>query len=382
MTSTDTAVGDPFFARLLETLNNPDTGYTCPAPVLGELDLGVGEAQYPLPRNLCEAIGRIAGQTDRLWYGDPRGHAQLRAAYLADLRDAGGRDAAVLVTGGGKEAAGLALRYLLHDMPGPVLVPTPGWQPYTMWANAAGAQVVGYDPIAVATDPGILARAIAETRAGLLVVNYPHNPTGVSVDQAVMDDIVAAAARSGVGVVSDEVYRAFGEPAGVSASAAPQWDPHRHLIVDSVSKSLTAAGLRVGFLLADRAVVDALAAYRGAYASCTGVLSQHVATELLTSAAARSWYAEVRDTVAATRTATAAALTGAGVQVISQGALYLWCATPDPATLPAAGPGAVPARVTDGAAFGAPGRVRVCTARDGLSPAAAAAGVIETLRRR
>ncbi|MCC3317889.1 MULTISPECIES: pyridoxal phosphate-dependent aminotransferase [Nocardia] len=378
----DTVVGDPFFARLLETLNSPDIGYARPPGPSAGLDLGVGEARYPLPSNLCEAIGRIAGQADRQWYGDPRGYAPLRAAYLADLCEAGGRDAAVLITCGGKEAAGLAVRYLLYHHRGPILAPSPGWQPYTLWAEAAGAPVIGYDPIAASRDPGIVTRALVGTQPGVLVLNYPHNPTGIGMDQAVMDEIIAAAVRSGVAVISDEVYRVFGDPTGVSAAAAPAWDPHRHLIVDSVSKSLTVAGLRVGFLVADRTVVEALAAYRGAYASHTGVLSQRVAAELLTSAVARSWFAEVRRNVAATRTETAAVLTGAGVKVISHGALYLWCAATNPAALLPTTPGAVPAQVSDGSGFGAPGRVRVCTARDGLDAAAAAAGVIETLRRR
>ncbi|MFI7524508.1 pyridoxal phosphate-dependent aminotransferase [Nocardia salmonicida] len=380
--------GDPFFTRLLTALTAPGAGYArSSAPTATTvLDLGVGEARYPMPPALCQQIGEVAAQTDRLWYSDPRGEIELRQAYLDHLQPHGDAEpSTVLVTAGGKEAALLALRYLLHaGGGGPVLIPSPGWEPYRFWATAAGARVLGYDPIAVAQNPNRLRQLIAAAvpRPRVLILNYPHNPTGVGVEQSKMDEIIAVATGFGIGVVSDEVYRMFGETS-VSAAHAPAYDPARHIVVDSVSKSLAVAGLRVGFLHAYTPIVDALTAFRGAYASCTSVLAQRVATSLLISPTAQAWLADVREQLAASRTATAAALTDAGIEVVSHGGLYLWCRPPDPSVLPAPGMGApVTARVTPGVGFGAADHFRVCTARADLVPRVAAAAVVETMRGR
>ncbi|MFF2088514.1 pyridoxal phosphate-dependent aminotransferase [Nocardia sp. NPDC058176] len=378
-------IGDPFFTRLLDALTAPGAGYarSSTAPVEPGLDFGVGEARYPMPGAVREALAaRLAGM-DRLWYSDPRGEADLRATYLDHLHpDTAADPATVLVTAGGKEAALLAVRFALHQQGGgPVLVPVPGWEPYQLWVEAAGAGVLGYDPSALAADPGRLRALIAESapRPRVVVLNYPHNPTGTELTQAAMDEIIAIAADFGVSVVSDEVYRVFGQTP-VSAARAPAFDPRHHFVVDSVSKSLASAGLRVGFVHADQRVIDALTAFRGAYASCTSVVTQQLAVTLLADPGASTWLTTVRRTVAVDRAAAAAALTEAGIDVVSHGGLYLWCKTPDPAALPSPGPAPVGARVTAGAGFGAPDHFRVCTARADLDPVAAAAAVVQTVR--
>ncbi|MFF5037564.1 aminotransferase class I/II-fold pyridoxal phosphate-dependent enzyme [Nocardia salmonicida] len=376
--------GDPFFTRLLDALTAPGAGYarSTVSPVESSLDFGVGEAWYPMPGAVRDVLGARLTAMDRIWYSDPRGEAELRAAYLRHLHpDRAADPATVLVTAGGKEAALLAVRFALHQQGGgPVLAPVPGWEPYRFWVEASSATVLGYDPSALAADPGRLRALITESdpRPRVLILNYPHNPTGAELGQAAMDEIIAVATVFGVSVVSDEVYRVFGATP-VTAARALAFDPHRHFVVDSVSKSLAVAGLRVGFVHADRQVLDALTAFRGAYASCTSVVNQQLAAALLTDPVASAWLAQVRQAVAVDRAAAAAALTDAGVDVVSHGGLYLWCKTP--AALPARrAAGVRPARVSPGAGFGAADHFRVCTARADLDPVAAAAAVVETMR--
>ncbi|MGW5569653.1 pyridoxal phosphate-dependent aminotransferase [Nocardia thailandica] len=378
--------GDPYFSRLLNVLTAPGAGYvraSNPAAAGGGPDFAVGEARYPMPAEVRERLAEQARGMDRFWYSDPRGEARLRAIYLRDLVGGEADPDTVLVTAGGKEAAALAVRFALHQQGGgPVLIPTPGWEPYRFWVEAAGAEVRGYDPSALAADPSRLRALIGECdpRPRVLVLNYPHNPTGVAISQAVMDELIAVATVYGVSVVSDEVYRSFGQ-APVSAARALAFDPQRHLVVDSISKWCAAAGLRVGFVHAERRVVAALTAVRAASASCTSVLTQAFAATLLTDPAATTWLVQLRRQVAADRTDTAVALGEAGIDVVSHGALYLWCKTPDPAALPARDRTAVAgARVSGGAGFAAPEHFRVCPARAGLDPVAAAAAVVETLR--
>jgi aspartate/methionine/tyrosine aminotransferase len=377
---------DEFFTRTLTALADPGSTYARTFDASPLLDLSIGEVRYPLPAAVRTELAEVAGQVERLWYSTPQGEPALRAAYLRHLAGADPRRGVpastdVLVTAGGKEAAWLAIRYLLHRSGGgPALVPSPGWEPYRLWLSAAGHPQVPYDPAALAADPAALPALIAgaASRPTLLILNYPHSPTGTSVDQAGMDQIVAAAAEAGVAVVSDEVYRTFA-PGPVSAALAPAFDPDRDAVVDSCSKWLGVAGLRIGFLLAGPDTIRDITVFRASYASCTSVLAQHAAAALLGSDAAGNWLTAVRAETDRNRRAVAAHLDALGVPVESDGGLYLWCRTPDPDKL--ADPGVRDrACISPGGGFGSPDHVRLCIARAGLDPTGAAAAVVATLR--
>jgi aspartate/methionine/tyrosine aminotransferase len=278
------------------------------------------------------------------------------------------------------EAAWLAIRYLLHRSGGATLVPVPGWEPYRLWLSATGYPQVPYDPAALAATPASLPMlvACAATRPTVLILNYPHNPTGISVDQAGMDQIVTAAAECGLAVISDEVYRTFA-PARVSAALAPAFDPGRDAVVDSCSKWLGVAGLRVGFLLSGPNTVRDVTLFRASYASCTSVLAQHAVASLLGSDATGDWLTMVRAEIDRNRRAVAAQLGVLGVPVESDGGPYLWCRAPERDKL--ADPGVNDqARISRGDGFGSPAHFRLCVARAGLDPTRAVAAVVATLR--
>ncbi len=372
------------FARTVEQLRDPSSGYARRFTGSHALDLNIGEARFPLPEPVRRELAGTLFGLERPWYSSPQGEADLRAAYLDQVRrPETAAEVDVIVTAGGKEAAWLAVSYALHvHGVSRAAVPRPGWEPYSLWLRAAACPVTAYDPLLLAADPGYL-REIARARGpalGLLIINYPHNPTGAWIDQARYDQLLAIAAELGIAVLSDEVYRAFA-PAPASALLAPAFDPAKDTAVDSCSKWLAAAGLRVGFLIAGSRTVADLVLYRSSYASCTSVLTQRVAASLLSGRTADAWLATVRTQVAEDRQAVANYLARAGVKVESQGGLYLWCALPDSADLVAA---ESPDRavLAEGAGFGAPSHVRICTARAGLDASAAARAIVATLKER
>ncbi|MGI5185394.1 pyridoxal phosphate-dependent aminotransferase [Dactylosporangium sp. CA-152071] len=381
-----------------------DSGYArrSPRPGLtnrtaGGVDLAAGEARYPLPEPVRAELGTAVADLDLIGYGHPAGDLGLRAAFLQHLlAGASARDLAsprpagtatgdpnqVLVTAGGKEAAALALRHLLNEHGGHgLLLPQPGWEPYRIWAAGFDVPVMPYSPAAFAADPGLLRTLVqGQQRPSVLVLNYPHNPTGVTIDQASLNQLLATASELELAVLSDEVYRWFG-PDPVSAIFAPAYDPRRHLIVDSTSKWLTTAGLRVGFLVGHPDVIGNLSAFRGTYASGTSTVDQRLAHQLLSSPTATDWLTEVRLDVDRVRTETVKHLVDLGVIVLSHGSLYIWCNRDleHPGVLHDA-PSHAAASLTPGDGFGSPGRVRLCAARAGLEPAEAAAAAFAALR--
>ncbi len=371
------------FARTIQQLRDPSSGYARRLAGSPALDLNIGEARFPLPEQVRRELAERLCAIERPWYSSPQGEADLRAAYLDQVRrPETAAEVDVIVTAGGKEAAWLAVSYALHVRGvSRAAVPRPGWEPYSLWLRAAACPITAYDPLLLAADPGHLKEiARAGAALGILIINYPHNPTGAWMDQDRYDQLLAIATELGIAVLSDEVYRAFA-PAPASALLAPAFDPAKDTAVDSCSKWLAAAGLRVGFLIAGSRTVADLVLYRSSYASCTSVVTQRAAASLISGRTADAWLAAVRAQVADDRQAVADHLAEAGVKVESHGGIYLWCALPDSADLVAA---ESPDRavLAEGAGFGAPNHVRICTARAGLDAAAAARAIVATLKER
>ena len=114
----------------------------------------------------------------------------------------------------------------------------------------------------------------AAADAALVILTSPNNPTGGLVGRALVERLLAETEAL---VLVDEAYVEF---AGEEASLAPLVPGNPRLIVlRTLSKAFALAGLRVGYLVADPAVVDALGAIRQIYS--VDVLAQSVALAAL-----------------------------------------------------------------------------------------------------
>ena len=122
--------------------------------------------------------------------------------------------------------------------------------------------------------------AISELRPAVVILASPNNPTGTALPLEDIDRILEAARGHGpmlgaeIGsparasdcvVVIDEAYAEFRRP-GVPSALELLGPAHPHLAVTrTMSKAFGAAGLRLGYLAADRALVDALRVVRLPY---------------------------------------------------------------------------------------------------------------------
>ena len=122
--------------------------------------------------------------------------------------------------------------------------------------------------------------AISELRPAVVILASPNNPTGTALPLEDIDRILEAARGHGpmlgaeIGsparasdcvVVIDEAYAEFRRP-GVPSALELLGSANPHLAVTrTMSKAFGAAGLRLGYLAADRALVDALRVVRLPY---------------------------------------------------------------------------------------------------------------------
>ena len=124
-----------------------------------------------------------------------------------------------------------------------------------------------------ALDLDALRRALRpETR--LLVVNFPHNPTGALLDRATFDALYELARERGIYVLSDEVYRLLEYDARDTLPPAASHTP-RGISLGVMSKAFGLAGLRVGWLACrDEDLLRRCAAYKDYTTICNSAPSE------------------------------------------------------------------------------------------------------------
>ena len=159
------------------------------------------------------------------------------------------------------------------------IVTWPGYQSLYEVARATGADVTLHElreDAGWAIDIDLLRRQLTPATR-LIVVNAPHNPTGMLPDRATFDAIVALAEESGAHLLMDEVYRflefdaADRLPAGADATA-------RGISLGVMSKSFAMAGLRIGWLATrDRDLLARCARFKDYTTICSAAPSEVLA---------------------------------------------------------------------------------------------------------
>lgn len=229
--------------------------------------LNTNENPYPLPEALVERIAERVREAARGLNRYPdRDAVELRTELARYLTDTGHHPLTyghVWAANGSNEV----IQQLLQTFGGPGRTAI-GFEPsYSMHALIARGTGTGWISGPRGEDYTIdaerAAAAIAEHRPDVVFITTPNNPTGnaVSADTVLALYDAAQAAKPSM-VVVDEAYVEFSH----GASLLPLLAGRPNLVVSrTMSKAFGAAGLRLGYLAADPAVVDAVQLVRLPY---------------------------------------------------------------------------------------------------------------------
>ena len=181
-----------------------------------------------------------------LGYTESAGLPALRQEIAGRYRDLAPEH--VLVFSGAEEGILLTMLASL-ERDDEAIVVTPAYQSLHSVPSALGARVVRVElrmEEGWRLDPEEIARA-RTPRTRMIVVNFPHNPTGAHIDADTQRRLVEIADEAGAILFSDEVYRGLEYRQEDLLPSAADLSPNA-VSLGVMSKAFAMAGLRIGWL--------------------------------------------------------------------------------------------------------------------------------------
>ena len=227
----------------------------------GAINLSQGFPDFDPPRELMDALARVAYEGPHQYsvtYGAPNLRAALAEKYRRTTGVTADPETQVLVTCGGTEAM-MSAMMALCDPGDKVLVFSPFYENYGADAILSGAEPI-YIPLvppAYDFDPALIEEGFREGAKAIVICN-PSNPCGKVFSREELVLIGDLAKRYDAYVVTDEVYEHMVyAPSVHTPMAGLPGMAERTITCNSLSKTFSITGWRLGYLIGPEEVVEA-----------------------------------------------------------------------------------------------------------------------------
>jgi alanine-synthesizing transaminase len=235
------------------------------------IDLGMGNPTDPTPKCVVEKLQEAALDPRNHRYSVSNGIAGLRKEVAIKYKNRYGvtldPESEIIATIGSKEG----FSHLCLALLGPgdtAVVGDPAFPIHVYAVAMAGANVIR---VPLGNDQAFLDR-IERTIEGLyptpklLILNYPHNPTAMTIEPEFWDRAISLCRKYGVMIISDFAYGeicfdGYKAPSFLAAEGAKELGVE----FTTMSKSYNMAGWRCGFCSGNAEMVKALATIKGYY---------------------------------------------------------------------------------------------------------------------
>lgn len=235
------------------------------------IDLGMGNPTDPTPDVIVDKLAEAAKDPRNHRYSVSNGIAGLRKEIAKKYKTKWGveldPEEEVIVTIGSKE--GISHMCLALLGPGDTaVVPDPAFPAHLYAPAMAGANVIR---LPLGNDQTFLDN-LEKTIAGLyptpklVILNYPHNPTSMTIEPGFWERAIEVCRRHNVMIMSDYAYGeinfdGYKAPSFLAAPGAKEVGVE----FTTMSKSFNMAGWRVGFCAGNKEMVKALSTIKGYY---------------------------------------------------------------------------------------------------------------------
>jgi LL-diaminopimelate aminotransferase len=252
------------------------------------ITFAIGDPDTPTPPHIIERLREAAQKPLHHRYPETNGLLELRQAiaswYQRRFDIALDPEKEVLPLIGAKEGIG-HIAFCFIDPGDIALVPDPGYPPFSMGTLLAGGEPY-FMPLTEDNDflPDLdnIPDEVAD-KAKLLWINYPNNPTGTVADLDFFQKVVAFAEKHDIAVCHDCAYSeiafdGYRPPSFLEIPEAKEVGVEFH----SLSKSYNMCGWRIGMVVGNEKMVDALMRFKSNLDSGIPQAIQHAAIEALT----------------------------------------------------------------------------------------------------
>ena len=240
--------------------------------------------------DLLEIAGRAPEDVMRemlslkMTYGAIEGSHRLRS-LVAGLHDKQTADNVVITHG--TIGANALVHQTLVERGDRVVSVLPTYQQHYSIPESIGAEV---QILRLRVENGFLPdlaelRRLAVPGTKLIAINNPNNPTGALMDRAMLEEIVEIARACGAWLLSDEVYRGTDQQGSGSTTAIADLY-EKGISTGGMSKAYSLAGLRLGWIVGPRALLDAVSVHRDYNTISVGMLDDLFASIALENSAA------------------------------------------------------------------------------------------------
>lgn len=245
--------------------------------------LGIGEPQNKAPKAAIDtAASALAG--GKIKYTPTTGTPSFKKAIIRYTEDNYGRSvspANVIVCSGAKQAIFNALWAIL-DPGDEVILLAPYWVSYPEMVKMCRAVPVIVTPAKgslTATFQQVERAVTPKTRA--IIVNSPNNPSGMVFSREFLGALVGLCEGRGIHAIMDDIYHKLVFD-GVKAPSCYEFstretDASGLIVINGIAKTYGMTGFRIGWAVASRDVVTAMATLQSQTTSCTSSLCQAAA---------------------------------------------------------------------------------------------------------
>jgi len=299
------------------------------------IDMSMGNPDGATPAHIVEKLAEAAHRPNTHGYSVSRGIPRLRKAiadwykrrYDVDIDP----DTEAIATIGSKE--GLAhLMLATLDRGGTVLVPNPSYPIHIYGAVIAGADIRSVRMTAGTDFFEELERAIRESipKPKMMILGFPSNPTAMCVELSFFERVVKLARAHDILVVHDLAYADIVFD-GYKAPSIMQVPGARDVAVEffTMSKSYNMAGWRVGFMVGNSELVNALARIKSYHDY--GMFTPVQVAAIAALEGPQDCVEQVRVKYQKRRDVLYRGLSDIGWQVdLPRASMYIWAEIPDP----------------------------------------------------
>jgi len=251
------------------------------------IHLGGGEPKSKAP---IDAVINCTSMlhTGEIRYTPPDGIPALKKAIIRYTEERYKRIVTadnVIVSGGAKQAI-MVLLHAILDPKDEVIFPAPYWVSYPEMVKLAGGC-----PVVVTPEDGSFHPTLSEiadtvgsyTKA--IIINSPNNPSGAMFSKDFIAEIVEFCEKKSLYLIMDDIYNRLvfegkSAPVCYDYTDAPL-EQSKLVVINGVSKMYAMTGFRIGWAIANKELVEAMATVQSQQTSGPAAPSQWAAVGAL-----------------------------------------------------------------------------------------------------